>query len=100
MEMKPTGICICSRRAAARHHAGVHQAAEQRFCELRAGRPATKCPRCSAPVDFVNVDGITVVGERIVNPTGKKRFQRALQEEDMNYVLEQAVSQVVLRCWT
>ena len=45
------------------------------------------------PVDFVNVDGITVVGERI-NPTGKKRFQQALREEDMNYVLEQAVSQV------
>ena len=36
---------------------------------------------------------ITVVGERI-NPTGKKRFQQALREEDMNYVLEQAVSQV------
>ena len=30
---------------------------------------------CS-PVDCVNVDGITVVGERI-NPTGKKRFQQA-----------------------
>ena len=41
----------------------------------------------------VNVDGITVVGERI-NPTGKKRFQQALRENDMNYVLEQAVSQV------
>ena len=44
------------------------------------------------PVDFVNVDGITVVGERI-NPTGKKRFQQALRERDMNYILEQAVSQ-------
>ena len=43
-------------------------------------------------MDFVNVDGITVVGERI-NPTGKKRFQQALREGDMNYVLEQAVSQ-------
>ena len=37
--------------------------------------------------------GYTVVGERI-NPTGKKRFQQALREGDMNYVLEQAVSQV------
>ena len=44
------------------------------------------------PVDTVTVDGITVVGERI-NPTGKKRFQQALREGDMNYVLEQAVSQ-------
>ena len=40
----------------------------------------------------VTVDGITVVGERI-NPTGKKRFQQALREGDMNYILEQAVSQ-------
>ena len=40
----------------------------------------------------MDVDGITVVGERI-NPTGKKRFQQALREGDMNYVLEQAVSQ-------
>lgn len=45
------------------------------------------------PVNCVNVDGITVVGERI-NPTGKKRFQQALREGDMNYILEQAVSQV------
>ena len=36
---------------------------------------------------------IAVIGERI-NPTGKKRFQQALRENDMNYVLEQAVSQV------
>ena len=34
-----------------------------------------------------------IIGERI-NPTGKKRFQQALRENDMNYVLEQAVSQV------
>ena len=53
------------------------------------------------PMNYVNVDGITVVGERI-NPTGKKRFQQALRENDMNYVLEQAVSQVEAgaRCWT
>ena len=44
------------------------------------------------PVDCVRVDGITVVGERI-NPTGKKRFQQAVREGDMNYLLEVAVSQ-------
>ena len=33
-----------------------------------------------------------MVGERI-NPTGKKRFQQALRDGDMNYILEQAVSQ-------
>ena len=63
------------------------------FAGCVPGRPAHKMPSvlCS-PVDSVNVDGITVVGERI-NPTGKKRFQQALREGDMNYVLEQAVSQ-------
>ena len=29
----------------------------------------------------------TVVGERI-NPTGKKRFQQALRDGDMDYILE------------
>ena len=64
------------------------------FAGCVPGRPAHKMPSvlCN-PVDFVNVDGITVVGERI-NPTGKKRFQQALREGDMNYILEQAVSQV------
>ena len=64
------------------------------FAGCVPGRPAHKMPSVlCTPVNFVNVDGITVVGERI-NPTGKKRFQQALREEDMNYVLEQAVSQV------
>ena len=64
------------------------------FAGCVPGRSAHKMPSVlCTPVNFVNVDGITVVGERI-NPTGKKRFQQALREEDMNYVLEQAVSQV------
>ena len=33
-----------------------------------------------------------IIGERI-NPTGKKRFQQALRENDMDYVLTQAVEQ-------
>ena len=63
------------------------------FAGCRPGRP--EHPMLSvicSPVDCVNVDGITVVGERI-NPTGKKRFQQALRDGDMNYILEQAVSQ-------
>ena len=63
------------------------------FADCKPGRP--EHPMLSvicSPVDCVNVDGITVVGERI-NPTGKKRFQKALRDGDMNYILEQAVSQ-------
>ena len=63
------------------------------FADCQPGRPdhPMQSVICS-PVSCVNVDGITVVGERI-NPTGKKRFQQALLEQDMNYILEQAVSQ-------
>ena len=63
------------------------------FADCKPGRPdhPMQSVICS-PVSCVNVDGITVVGERI-NPTGKKRFQQALRERDMNYILEQAVSQ-------
>ena len=63
------------------------------FADCKPGRP--EHPMLSvicSPVDCVNVDGITVVGERI-NPTGKKRFQQALRDGEMNYILEQAVSQ-------
>ena len=64
------------------------------FAGCTPGRPAHRMPSVlCTPVDIVTVDGITVVGERI-NPTGKKRFQQALRDGDMNYVLEQAVSQV------
>ena len=45
-----------------------------------------------APVRCVEVNGITVVGERI-NPTGKKRLQQALREGDSAYACAQAVAQ-------
>ena len=38
------------------------------------------------------LDGVRVVGER-VNPTGKKRLQQALLENDLDYVLDLAVQQ-------
>ena len=58
--------------------------------------PAEKIPirrSClCTPVRFVEVDGITVVGERI-NPTGKKRLQQALRDGDSAYPCAQAVAQ-------
>ena len=58
--------------------------------------PAQKVPvrrSClCTPVRFVEVYGITVVGERI-NPTGKKRLQQALREGDSAYPCTQAVAQ-------
>ena len=58
--------------------------------------PADKIPirrSClCTPVRFVEVDGITVVGE-LINPTGKKRLQQALRDGDSAYPCAQAVAQ-------
>ena len=62
-----------------------------------AGR--TPAPRAYRPAGFVCsamapcfLDGVRVIGER-VNPTGKKRFQQALLENDLDYILDVAVQQ-------
>ena len=64
--------------------------------EFSGKTPAQKVPlrrsTLCTPVRFVEVDGITVVGERI-NPTGKKRLQEALRQGDTAYPCGQAVSQ-------
>lgn len=52
--------------------------------------PAETCV-CSA-TRFVPVTEPLIVGERL-NPTGKKRFQQALREHDLDYVLTQGVQQ-------
>ena len=44
------------------------------------------------PVTPTRLDGVRVIGER-VNPTGKKRFQQALLEEDLDYILDVAIQQ-------
>ena len=62
-----------------------------------AGQPvgrAASAPRSvlCTPTECVEVTGITVVGERI-NPTGKKRFQQAVRDGDMDYIVAQGLSQ-------
>ena len=46
---------------------------------------------CSA-TRAVRIDRVRVIGER-VNPTGKKRFQQALREEDMDYIVSVAAAE-------
>ena len=46
---------------------------------------------CSSS-QMVEINGVRVIGERI-NPTGKKRFQQALKEHDLNYIMERAIEQ-------
>ncbi|MGN0778143.1 MAG: homocysteine S-methyltransferase family protein, partial [Aristaeellaceae bacterium] len=44
------------------------------------------------PTVPLRLQGVHVIGERI-NPTGKKRFQQALLENDMDYIVDVAVQQ-------
>ncbi len=50
-------------------------------------------PAVCSSLKTVVVDQPRIIGERI-NPTGKKRFKQALIENDMDYILGQAVEQV------
>ena len=52
----------------------------------------TSKPRVCSSRTVVELDNIRVIGERI-NPTGKKRFQQALREGDLDYILAQGVAQ-------
>jgi 5-methyltetrahydrofolate--homocysteine methyltransferase len=52
--------------------------------------PVTACTSGNRTV--ILGSGVTVVGERL-NPTGKKRLQQALRENDMGYLLAEAFAQ-------
>ena len=63
---------------------------------LEGRRPAPRayesCPFVCTPAFPTRLTGVRVIGER-VNPTGKKRFQQALLEDDLDYILDVAVQQ-------
>lgn len=50
------------------------------------------CGVCSS-TKAVLIDGVKIIGERI-NPTGKKLFKEALRNNDIDYILKEAISQV------
>jgi len=59
----------------------------------KRSRAAVEIPAavCSSSKTVI-IDRVRVIGERI-NPTGKKRFQRAVLEHDMDYIVAQAIEQ-------
>ena len=63
---------------------------------LEGKTPVRRAPRregfVCTPVKPVRLRGVRVIGERI-NPTGKKRFQQALLENDLDYIESVAVAQ-------
>ena len=68
-----------------------------KLCKALEGRTIQQNPRqvpaavCS-PVCAVPIDRVRVIGERI-NPTGKKRMKQALVQDDVDYMLGQALEQ-------
>ncbi len=70
----------------------------RRVREVLAGRAPVR--RAYRPVSFLctptvplRIDGVRTIGERI-NPTGKKRFQQALLEGDLDYILDVGIQEV------
>lgn len=55
-------------------------------------QPVTAVTRVCTPTRVVDIDHVTVCGERL-NPTGKKRLKQAMQDKDINYILKLAVQQ-------
>ncbi|MBE7002991.1 MAG: homocysteine methyltransferase, partial [Ruminococcaceae bacterium] len=68
---------------------GVAERLKGRGVGLRA--PKRESFVCT-PVTPLPIRGVRVIGERI-NPTGKKRFQQALLEDDLDYIESVAVAQ-------
>ena len=54
-------------------------------------RPERRCGVCSAS-QTAAFGPVRVIGERI-NPTGKKRFQQALRENDIDYIVARGIEQ-------
>jgi 5-methyltetrahydrofolate--homocysteine methyltransferase len=57
-----------------------------------AGRKGKQRRGVCCPSHVTELNGVRVIGERI-NPTGKKRFQQALRDYDLNYILERGIEQ-------
>lgn len=63
--------------------------------EAVSQREITYSPKICSASKVVNIDGVKVIGERI-NPTGKKLFKEALRNNDIDYIIKEAISQIEL----
>ncbi|MHB9937658.1 homocysteine methyltransferase [Clostridium sporogenes] len=60
--------------------------------EIKKLKENNICGVCSS-TKAVLIDGVKIIGERI-NPTGKKLFKEVLRNNDIDYILKEAISQV------
>ena len=58
-----------------------------------AARQVERASRLCSASRMVEVDRVRMIGERI-NPTGKKKFQQALRDHNIGYLLTQGLEQV------
>lgn len=75
---------------------------DERFIKELAEKVKNKVPKKTVPKEITMIssycrtvvvdDGFTIIGERI-NPTGKPKLKRALEEKDYSYILSEAVKQ-------
>lgn len=68
-------------------------ALKKTITSVSAKRPAVKRAAVCTPSKTVVIDQPRIIGERI-NPTGKKLFKEALRNDDIGYILGQAIDQV------
>lgn len=69
--------------------ATVEELKTKKFVENNSIIPVAVC----TPSNTVIIDQPRIIGERI-NPTGKKRFKEALKNNDIDYILSQAIEQI------
>lgn len=67
---------------------------KETLSDIEKGKPTKICANIIGGVnETVLLNEPRIVGERI-NPTGKKRFKQALEENDLDYILNEGISQV------
>ena len=71
----------------------IRAVAAAREGKTSAKRHYDAVPFVCTATEPLRLDGVRVIGERI-NPTGKKRFQQALLEEDLDYILDVGLQEV------
>ncbi len=92
MEMVEMGACVLGGCCGTTPDY-IRELKKQLSLRKRAEVERQKTLAICSPLKTVVVDQPRIIGERI-NPTGKKRFKQALIENDMDYILSQAIEQV------
>lgn len=73
--------------------ADLRQTLANEFASGPVATTPTSVTAVTSGSQTVRLNQVTVIGERL-NPTGKKRLQAAIRQEDFGYILKEAIDQV------